>query len=97
MDIDAFARGASEFRSREEARDKCLIRRVRRGEEEGEGEGGLRRETKREEGKYLAAEVRVAREVDVDVGIEVGDASREVVVGETPATKHKRGERERGG
>ena len=43
---------------------------------------------KRGEGKYLAAEVGVAREVDVDIGIEVGDASREVVVGETPATKH---------
>ena len=52
---------------------------------------------KRGEGKYLAAEVGVAREVDVDISIEVGDASREVVVGETPATKHKRGEEERRG
>ena len=88
MDVDALARGASEFRSREEARDECLIRRVRRGGGGGRGEGRQRRETKRGERKYLAAEVRVAREVDVDVGIEIGDASREVVVGETPATKY---------
>ena len=48
-----------------------------KGEGEGEGEVGM---------KYLAAEVRVAREVNIDVGIEVRDASREVIVCKAPAT-----------
>ena len=49
---------------------------------EGEGEG----EKVREGGgrTYLAAEVRVAREVNVDVSIKVRDASREVIVCKAP-------------
>ena len=62
-----------------------------------EGGGGRGERKGGEEGeKERRGKVPGCRsEVDVDVSIEVGDTSRGVVVGETPATKHKRGEKGR--
>ena len=59
------------------------------GRESGEGNRVGRKRM------YLAAEMIVAREVNIDVGIEVGDASREEIVAKLlrPSIRYEGGKR----